>query len=345
LSIRCNTGGDDHGQGSVVASLPDPAVARQPRPPASVASFAAIASWVPERAIAIETLREHLGLSPAQIKVLTRVHGLRELRVSDAPTLLDGLLHAGGAALRAAGDLDRVHYVLHAHTLQDIAPSTVSVVRDVGDALGLHEAMAFSVTQQNCASGLLAVDLAAKLLAADRDPDALALVLMGEKPFTPLAQLVPGTTIMGEAAAACLVSLDGEGDRVLAHVSRTLGQYSSALALEGAALRRFEQDYVQTLAQVMCDAVRAAGIELDDVALVLPHNVNRTSWVRLARHLEFPLERLYLANVPRLAHCFCADPFLNYTSACEQGLLRPGDHYVMTTVGLGATFTAVVVRH
>jgi 3-oxoacyl-[acyl-carrier-protein] synthase-3 len=52
-----------------------------------------------------------------------------------------------------------------------------------------------------------------------------------------------------------------------------------------------------------------------------------------------------LRNVARFAHCYCADPFLNYTSALEQGRLRRGDHYLMAAVGPGATFTATVVRH
>jgi len=305
----------------------------------------AIATWVPEKAIGVDTLREHLGLSRAQMRVLTRVHGLDQLRVSPGHTVLDGLLEAGSAALAQAADVDRVRYVLHAHTLQDVAPSTVNVVSDVCDALGLRDVLAFSVTQQNCASGLLAVDIAAKLLAADGDPEALALVLMGEKPFTPLAQLIPSTTVMGEAAAACLVGVGGQRDRVIAHASRTHGQYSAGLNLTPEALRGFERAYVETLAEVMLEAVDAAMLTLADISLVLPHNVNRTSWVRLARHLQLPLDRLYLANIPRLAHCYCADPFLNYASAAEDGLLRTGDHYLMAAVGLGATFTAVVVRH
>ncbi len=45
--------------------------------------------------------------------------------------------------------------------------------------------------------------------------------------------------------------------------------------------------------------------------LVLPHNVNRYSWSTTARLLGLPLDRIYLENVPKTGHCFCADPFIN----------------------------------
>jgi 3-oxoacyl-[acyl-carrier-protein] synthase-3 len=56
-------------------------------------------------------------------------------------------------------------------------------------------------------------------------------------------------------------------------------------------------------------------------------------------------ERLYLDNLADLGHCFGADAFLNYRSASDAGRLKPGDHYVMTAVGLGATFSAMVFEH
>ena len=304
-------------------------------------------TWLPDDRIRVEALQEHLSLTNAQVKVLTRVHGLRELRTSPDATVLDALREAGARALRAAGPgaAQRIRYVLHAHTMQDVAPSTVNVVASVRDALGLRDAVAFSVTQQNCASGLLAVDIAGRLLHADDDEDALALVLMGEKPFTPLAQLIPNTTVMGEAAAACVVRRGGDRDRVLAYASRTLGEYSGGLSLTRAQLRDFELAYAGTLGSVIEDAVAQAGLSLSDISLVLGHNVNRSSWLRVADRLELDRGRVFLTNVPRLGHCYCADPFLNYESAREYRMLTPGAHYLMAAVGLGATFTALVARH
>jgi 3-oxoacyl-[acyl-carrier-protein] synthase III len=348
-------GGDHHGgEERLVLRDHGPAATREdrlpdtnPRPPArsgnDTVAIAQISTWVPEEAIEIEDLRQHLGMTPAQVKVLTRVHGLRQVRMCAQATLRAALLEVAEAALSSVEDRQRVHYVLHAHTLQDVAPSTVNVIHDVCRELGLGHATAFSVTQQNCASGLIALDIAGKLL--HEDANGVALLLMGEKPFTPLAQLIPNTTVMGEATVACVLRPGGDRDQLVSYYSRTRGQYSAGLELDGRARSEFESEYTETLADVIRTAVRRAGLTLADVSLILPHNVNRSSWGRVARELEVAEDRLFLSNIARLGHCYCADPFLNLVAAEEEGLLFGGDHYVMAVVGLGATFAAAVFRH
>jgi 3-oxoacyl-[acyl-carrier-protein] synthase-3 len=107
----------------------------------------------------------------------------------------------------------------------------------------------------------------------------------------------------------------------------------------------FRRQYPEILHEVVGGALEAAGLHPRDVALLLPHNVNRLSWARLSDVLQIPAERTYLDNIARTGHCFCADPFLNYRTVTELGLLSPGDHYVMVSVGLGATFSAMVFQH
>jgi hypothetical protein len=108
---------------------------------------------------------------------------------------------------------------------------------------------------------------------------------------------------------------------------------------------RYGIDFRRTLAEVIGQALAQARIALPDLRLILPHNVNRYSWLRLCRRIGHPVDRVFLENVPVTGHCFCADPFLNYRSALDRGLLRPGDPYLMAAVGLGATFSAMVFEH
>lgn len=99
-----------------------------------------------------------------------------------------------------------------------------------------------------------------------------------------------------------------------------------------------------------CLAVSAgteAGLTLDDIRVVLPHNVNVVTWQRMCLLLKFPLDRVLLDNIPTSGHVFCADVFANYKTACERGLLQPGDRYLAAAVGAGggATFAAMVFEH
>jgi 3-oxoacyl-[acyl-carrier-protein] synthase III len=310
----------------------------------------AVSVYLPPERIPVEALAGPLGLTEMQVKLFRRFHGLREVgRDPDAP--LPALLLKAAAGLDALrGQEHRVRYVLYARTMPVIGPYPVNPLHEVCQALGLGHALAFTVTHQSCASGLLAIDVAGRLLAADT-PDGqdgqagpLALVLSGEKAFTREAQMFADTTIFGEGAAACLVSASGPRDRMLAYAASVRGEFDSATGANDARLQR---EYRPSLAGVMRRALDEAGVTLDDIRLVLPHNVNLVTWQRMCLLLKFPRERVLLDNIPTSGHVFCVDMFANYQTACERGLLRPGDRYLAAAVGAGggATFAAMVFEH
>lgn len=308
-------------------------------------SLEEVAAHLPSARIPIGELSDELGLSAAEMKVYRRFYGLAEVRREPGGTLTDLLLAAAAKLDGLRGREERVRYVVQARTMPVVVPHPVNPVHEVRDALGLGHATAFAVTHHACASGLLAVDLVGKLLASDGDPDALGLVLTGEKTFTLAAQTVPGTAANSEGAAAVLVGTRDDRDRMLSYAARTHGRFYECLSLDDELAGEYQQIYTEALAEVMLAAVAKAGLALDDVAVVFPHNVNRLSWARLARHLGLPLERVFLDNVPVTGHCFCADPFINYRTALDLGRLRPGDRYLLATVGLGSTFSAMLFEH
>jgi 3-oxoacyl-[acyl-carrier-protein] synthase-3 len=310
----------------------------------------AVSVYLPPVRIPIESLAGSLGLTDMQVKLFRRFHGLREVG-RDPEASLYGLLMKAAAGLDALrGKEHRVRYVLYARTMPVVAPYPVNPLHEVCHALGLDHALAFTVTHQSCASGLLAIDIAGRLLAADvadgQDDQAgsLALILSGEKAFTREAEMFSDTTIFGEGASACLVSAFGARDRLLAYASNVRGEFDSATGENDARLQR---EYRPSLAEVMRRALDEAGVTLDDIRVVLPHNVNLVTWQRMCLLLGFPRDRVLLDNVPTSGHVFCADVFVNYKTACERGLLRPGDRYLAAAVGAGggATFAAMVFEH
>ncbi|MFG3052741.1 3-oxoacyl-[acyl-carrier-protein] synthase III C-terminal domain-containing protein [Kitasatospora sp. NPDC048239] len=307
-------------------------------------SLAAVSSYLPPT-IPVEQLREPLGLTDQQVRRFTRLYGLD--RICQAPAQSEAeLLTAAAQKLEAlAGQEDRVRYVVRAKGLRTTAPYPVSPLRQVREALGLHRAAVFSVADHGCATGLLAVDAAGTLLAADGDPDALALVLAGDKTFTPFSQWVEDVSIMGEGVSAVLVGAGGGRDRVLGYHARIHGREDGVIDLDPEGARDAKRIYQDAMAEVVLGALDQAGLGIADLDLVLPHNVNRVSWTVAAAHLGIPRDRIFLENIARTGHCFCADPFINYQSARELGLLRPGDRYLMTSAGLGQSFAAMVLEH
>lgn len=302
-----------------------------------------VAACLPEGRVAIADLAGPLGLTAMQVRIFRRYHGLAEIRVDPDGTLTDLL---DGALANLDGLRDRaadVRYVLYARSLPAVVPYPVNPLQEVCRRYGLDRAVAFTVTHHACASGLLAIHLAGRLLAAESAGDSLALVLAGEKCFTRDAQVQDGV-VFSEGAGACLVRADGADDRLLAYATNV----DTALDLDRPEVTvQVEREYPDRLAEVARAALDRAGLAVGELALVLPHNVNVALWQRVCRRLGLPPDRVLLENIPLAGHTFCADAFLNYRTARERGLLRRGDHYLVTAAGSarGTTFSAMVFRH
>lgn len=305
----------------------------------------AVACYVPATRVPITSLTERLKLRDRDMQLFQRFYGLSEVCREPDGTLTDLLTAAVGKLSELAGAESRVKYVLYARGNAATVPYPLNPVHEVSAEFGLGHAQAFTVTHHACANGLLAIDLAGRLLLDDGDADALALILTGEKTFTRDAELVPETSIFSEAAAACLVSAHGRSDRLLAYVSSMRGDFDTWLTDEVEAFTRYSQQYPSCLAEVVLAAVEQAGLALSDIALILPHNVNTVSWRRLAKRIGFPAENVLLDNVAVSGHCFAADPFINYRTALDQARLVPGQYYLMAAAGLGAVFSAMVFQH
>ncbi|MFI9201796.1 3-oxoacyl-ACP synthase III family protein [Streptomyces sp. NPDC053048] len=310
-----------------------------------VTTLEAIESFVPERRVAVEDLADRLELRPTKVRLFRRMHGLKEIRFDPELSLFDVVLPAARRIVADPRTADRIRYVLYAHTTQALTPAHLEPAREIRDRLGLHRAEAFGVSHQNCASGMAAVDIAAELLRAEGRPGECALVVTGEQAFSPKVQLIEDVAIMGDAAAACLVTLDGAGDAVRSYATSTLGEFSAAMLLDEERSLRFTKVYAPELAAVMRRAVDEAGLTFADIDLVVPHNVNLQSWRQTISELGIPREQVFLENVERFSHCFASDVFLNYTTLRDADRLAPGRHYLFATVGLGATFAAMVVTH
>ncbi|WP_026423522.1 ketoacyl-ACP synthase III family protein [Actinokineospora inagensis] len=304
-----------------------------------------VAAYLPPDRVPLEDLAERFAMTDRQIRLFRRFHGLDRICLDSAGTLLDLLVAATDRLETLRGNEHRVKYVLYARGMPVAVPYPHNPLRELCVKLGLGHALTFTVTHQACATGLLALDVAGRLLASDPDPEALALVVSGEKTFTPDAMLVPETAVFGEGAAAALVGATGPNDRMLSYATSVRGDFDGRLIIDPELALRFQHEYPELLAGVLLTAVEQAGITLDDIALLVPHNVNSVSWRRLAKRIGYPVERVVLDNVPVTGHSFAADPFLNYRTALDQGRLRPGDRYLVGAAGLGATFSAMVFEH
>ncbi len=315
-----------------------------------------VSRHIPDESETVEAIGERIGISRLQIDLFTRYLGLGEVRVAPDRGYADRLVDAAAKLKTLPGNESRVKYMLAARTAQDIATTAEQPLEEVAARLGLRPTV-FSVTEHACASSLYALWIAGNLLR-DEDPDALALVLMGETPSMDGLYL-PGTSIMGDSSAACLVAADGERDRLVSFAFHMNPSFEHVMAETVDNATSFEdvfraqtetstdelgKTYIEEISAVMRRAAADAGTSLEDLAIILPHNVNRISWMRVCRANDLPIEKVMTDLIPVTGHCYTADCFINYVEADDKGLIGEGERYMIVGVGTGGSFAAMVFQ-
>ena len=310
-----------------------------------------MASHLPARSDTVADVAEDLRLSPLQIKMFHRLFGLQHMPHDPDLTLEDMLAAAlDGLIAQVPEGVARARHLLHCHTIPQVRPAQRRL--DSGLPRGVEH---LSLTLAHCASSVLALDLVAPMLA----PGETAILLVGEKAFHRRVRLIEDTTIMSEGAVALLVGRadDQPADLApdlasdLAHPRwRVLGTHvtqAGAYAISRGHPTEnppLVEDYVGFVAGHISAALQRFGLTPADLRLVLPHNVNMVSWAGIARQLALPLDKVFLRNVPRLGHCFGADPFLNLMDADAAGLLAPGDRALCVSVGMGMSAASALIE-
>lgn len=288
----------------------------------------------------LDDVAQEVGLSRLDIRMFDRFYGLR--RFHGGPGTLDDLLtpvvdqiqHNQPQAFAA------ISHVVHCHTVPcvrvfDTASLTPSWLKRFP-----RQTEFASLTMGHCATPLTA----AEWLLRQLSPGAFGLMLIGEKAFHPRVKLIKDTTLMGEAACAVLLTRNGNGPAILSRYTGQDGRFSIQQGADEHETSDFGQHYVDFTRQHLQAALDKAGITIDRVDWIAPHNVNLASWHRLAQLMHFPREKIFLENVPRYGHCFGADPFINLHQLQQQQRLHKGDIVLLVSVGLGATYSSLLIE-
>jgi 3-oxoacyl-[acyl-carrier-protein] synthase-3 len=97
----------------------------------------------------------------------------------------------------------------------------------------------------------------------------------------------------------------------------------------------------------MCDSslqiVAEAGLSLDDIQLIIPHQANIRIIESLAKRMHLPMERFFI-NLDRYGNTSAASVPIALCEAADQGRLQQGDHALLTAFGGGLTWASAVVR-
>lgn len=189
---------------------------------------------------------------------------------------------------------------------------------------------------------LIAVDIFTHLLNwDDRNTCVLfgdgagAVVLQGTN--EPLGQLSAQIGAAGEGET--LMAVDAGGTRMPA-TPELLDQGKQFVYMNG-------REIFKHAVREMCDsaqrAVEGAGLSLDDIKLVVPHQANVRIIDAVAKRLEIPMDRV-VVNLDRYGNTSAASVPIALYEAVQQGRVKDGDYLLLTAFGGGLTWGSSVIR-
>jgi len=100
---------------------------------------------------------------------------------------------------------------------------------------------------------------------------------------------------------------------------------------------------VKSMADAAEEALAEAGLGLDDIALMIPHQANIRIIEQVAKRLHFPMERVFV-NIQRYGNTSAASIPIAICEAEATGRLRRGDKVLLVAFGGGFTWGASVLE-
>jgi 3-oxoacyl-[acyl-carrier-protein] synthase-3 len=318
-----------------------------------------LGAYVPDRVMTNEEWAQHVDTTDEWILSRTGIHERRfaapeqttvDLAVAAAQRALDD-------ARMMALDVDEI--VVATDTPEEMVPDTAAFLQQ---ELGAREIPAYDLGSSGCAGFVLALDIArsrvrdrrwkilvvgVELLSRFMDwSDRSTCVLFGD---------AAGAVIVGEAegAAEILAVTAGTDGSQADILMREVGGSRSPFSLENARTgehskiafngREIFKAAVARMEAAAREVVAEAGLRMEDVALLVPHQANLRILRAVSRRLRFPTEKVF-TNVQRFGNTGSASIPLGLTEARSQGRIQTGDLVLLTAFGAGFHWAAALLR-
>jgi 3-oxoacyl-[acyl-carrier-protein] synthase-3 len=169
--------------------------------------------------------------------------------------------------------------------------------------------------------------------------------------------------LFGDAAGAAVLEATTEDKGVQYTVMKTLGSGWDFIHVPGGGTRhpvshetvdaglqfvkmrgrdvyKFAVDKMQWL---LGDCMNHCGLSVDDVDMVVPHQVNTRIIDSATKKFNFPIEKVYL-NIDRFGNTSAASIPLALDQARREGKISTGDTVLFVAFGAGLTWAGAVVR-
>ena len=287
--------------------------------------------------------------------------GIRERRIAAGEGTASLAVKAARAALADAGKEPGELDLISAATVTPdcFTPSLACMVQA---ELGAGRAAAFDISAA-CSGFVYALDIADSFLAAGKFQTVL---ILGAETLSRIIDYSDRSTciLFGDGAGAAVVEAsaengvpatylwaDGTQGGVLRAQALPLGEdplgvrapqsiASRAVAMAGGEVLRFS---LSEAPRAMDEVLRRAGITIDEIDWIVPHQANKRIISGIIRRYHLPEEKVYV-NIDRFGNTSSATIPICLAEMRENGLLQKGQRLLLVGFGGGLTAAAAIIE-
>ncbi len=317
-----------------------------------------IGSYVPERILTNAELEKMVDTTDEWI--VTR-SGIRERHIArDDQATSDLGAEAARRALANSGiSPEEIDLIIVATLSPDMPfPNTACFVQNL---IGAKNATCIGL-EAACAGFLFAVDAANQYLLTGRFKTALVI---GAEKLSAVTDWQDRTTcvLFGDGAGAVVLQVRESGEGILSTVTGSDGRLNALLNIPGggsrnpASLQTIEKRMhfmkmegkevfkhaVRAMGEAARKALEKAGLTINDVACVVPHQANMRIVEAIRDRLGVGPEKFFI-NLDKYGNMSAASIPVALDEALREGRIKKGDNIVLVAFGGGFTWGAMVVR-
>lgn len=326
-----------------------------------VMSIAGTGSYTPVKVLSNADLEKLVDTSNEWIVSRT---GIKERRIA-APgeATSDMATRAAEAALENAGvapeELDLI--IVATVSPDTFFPATACYVQS---KLGAKKAAAFDVSAA-CAGFLYALQISRNFINSGC---AEKILIIGAEKLSSLINWEDRNTcvLFGDGAGAAVLVKNREESnrrgRVISTIMGSDGDQTDILVVPGGGSRcpitpqnvdqrlntvsmlgREVYKYAVNAMKSACEeALEAAGLKADQVAMVIPHQANLRIIEAIVDRLHIPMERTFV-NLDKYGNTSAASVPIALDEALKTGRCKPGDTVLLVAFGGGLTWSSALV--
>src|ERR1700726_2692448 len=337
---------------------------RQPRssPPSAktqrTVSIVGTGSYTPEKRLTNEDLSKIVDTSDEWITTRT---GIKERRMAAKDEQTSDM--ATKAALRALEQANispkEVNLILVATATPDMLfPATACFVQK---KIGARSAACLDISAA-CAGFLFGIEIAQQFITSHTHDTVLVI---GAEKLSSITNWTDRNTcvLFGDGAGAAVLQHRGRAHGVISTHIGSDGQFTDILFMPGGGSRcpitRENADlnlatihmtgkevYKQAVISMLSAAQKAldqAGLSIEDIACVIPHQANLRIIEAIADRLKIPIERFYV-NLDRYGNTSAAAVAIALDEANRTGRIKSGDYVLMVVFGGGLTWASTIIE-